>query len=53
MKNNTTDFISLINFIIDTLEKHTLTKPSDDSEDAVVEAYKALYILKDFFEDKD
>ena len=38
--------------IIDTLELHTTTKEDEKSKDAVIDAYKSLYILKDYFENK-
>lgn len=50
MNNSSNDFVKIIEFIIYSIEKHTITKPEDESEKTVVEVYKALYGLKDYFE---
>ncbi|MCU0443505.1 MAG: hypothetical protein MUE85_01210 [Microscillaceae bacterium] len=46
------EFNHWISQIIDTIEIHTETKPADSSRLAVVQAYKSLYLLKHYFENK-
>jgi hypothetical protein len=36
--------------IINTLEVHTETKSNEEAKKAVMQAYKSLYIMKDYFE---
>lgn len=43
-------FKNRVESIIDTLELHTSTRAGSGSKQAVVEAYKSLYLLKSYFE---
>lgn len=53
MKDTTNDFVKIIENVIYTIERHTITKPEEESEQAMVEVYKVLYQLKDYFEDQN